>query len=56
MPHHVGSFSLPSELLQRLATEATRQSRPISWLVRDALLQYLASQQDADAREEGRNA
>ncbi len=39
----VGSFSLPSSLLQQLEQEAKRQNRPISWLVRDALILYLSS-------------
>ena len=45
VPH---SFSLPIELLGRLKKTAERDRRPLSWLVRDAIDEYL------DRREEGK--
>lgn len=49
----VGRFSLPLALLQQLEQEARRQRRPVSWLVRDALLAYLPCP-DAPKAKQGR--
>ena len=43
MPSVSLSISIPEHLLQRLTIAAKSESRPISWLVRDALSLYLSS-------------
>jgi len=35
------SFSLPIELLDRLKEKAKKDKRPLSWLARDAVEEYL---------------
>ncbi len=41
MAKYAATYSLPETLLQQLTAEARKQGRPLSWLVRDALIAYL---------------
>ena len=43
MARIVCSYSLASEIVNKLLEEARRQDRPISWLVRDSLISYLST-------------
>jgi hypothetical protein len=51
MSRIIGSYSLPPEVVNQLLEASKRQDRPISWLVRDALVLYLPQVIGMDSEE-----